>query len=746
MSAAYLEALHADQEPANAGVESAGGSSNVASGSIAQAAAGGGATKKRAANIDFDSESAFPSLGAASSATTSAGSSWSIAAGKGKGKKPATAANGWNGSTGSHLQPPSTAASDADGSRPATPAFTAASRPAQIKDTLVLSASSIQLGTSAQAPRRRGEEPVPTSLGEAVGQTMRAVSGVKIDATTSKSQTTFLFRGASQDLLDKARQDLLGRIARKITVTVEIPSSSRAIIIGTKGRTLKQIIDGSGAQIQLPPRDPSAVGDDLYEENDADSDPLVSLTVTGTEEACSIARERIEGIVAERMSKIVHTSTLPANSFEAVYWPLVRKQLGTSWSEDGVTVSLAENGAVEAKGEKAKAAHSIEEVSQVYQELKKSCRVSTISLAKRQLRLLDSSVAEEILQETGFSIELPSLASSNESVTIRGPGDNKARSAAMLLVMDKADAAQVDGIEVLSIHSSPESHAANVCRYLSRSNVFDELSGNVQFYLPTEEQIAAHHYDIDLSAENAEALAPVKEKAEAIIKGLTPQKLQSVQLDQLLHKRLQSAGKKAKAVESLKQSNKGLEIVFPLDGEKSDVIFLVWKDASKGALDNAKQEFSKLISDLDNLKITGLSIPAKFHKAIQGPNRTNLNAIIGEEQEIAINFGPGDKVEIRAPKEEIERVQKDIERLAQEAETEGVENSFEAEFEIDGRVVSHIVGKGGAGISKLRDDLGVRVDFTEAEQASSSAGTAAAGKKRAPRPKAHVLIREERQM
>ena len=106
----------------------------------------------------------------------------------------------------------------------------------------------------------------------------------------------------------------------------------------------------------------------------------------------------------------------------------------------------------------------------------------------------------------------------------------------------------------------------------------------------------------------------------------------------------------------------------------------------------------------------------------------------------------------------MERVKTEIEELIQRLEVEGVEASYEITFELDGKVVSHvrgkphedvpilskravlqIVGKGGAGINKLREELGVRVDFSDLDQASTPQPSVT--KKRVPKPKATVTIK-----
>lgn len=43
-----------------------------------------------------------------------------------------------------------------------------------------------------------------------------------------------------------------------------------------------------------------------------------------------------------------------------------------------------------------------------------------------------------------------------------------------------------------------------------------------------------------------------------------------------------------------------------------------------------------------------------------------------------------------------------------------------SEFDIEQRFVSHVVGKGGSSVAKLREDLGVRIDFSDAASATAA--------------------------
>jgi hypothetical protein len=54
-----------------------------------------------------------------------------------------------------------------------------------------------------------------------------------------------------------------------------------------------------------------------------------------------------------------------------------------------------------------------------------------------------------------------------------------------------------------------------------------------------------------------------------------------------------------------------------------------------------------------------------------------LNAVIGEEKLVAVSFKEGsEEITVRGPKEEVERVRKELERIAEDAKNEEIVNSF----------------------------------------------------------------------
>lgn len=167
-----------------------------------------------------------------------------------------------------------------------------------------------------------------------------------------------------------------------------------------------------------------------------------------------------------------------------------------------------------------------------------------------------------------------------------------------------------------------------------------------------------------------------------------------------------------------------------------------------------KAEIARLAKDAADITSTTLKIPAKLHRYIIGPNGTTLNALIGtgDERVVSVRFGSSpqkggagdsqdeDEVVIRGPSDEVKKVVADIEKVAEDAKNDDIVNGFTAEFEIEQRFVSHIVGKGGAGVQKLREELGVRIDLGDASASAAAADATKARKSTSKAAKAHVKI------
>lgn len=87
----------------------------------------------------------------------------------------------------------------------------------------------------------------------------------------------------------------------------------------------------------------------------------------------------------------------------------------------------------------------------------------------------------------------------------------------------------------------------------------------------------------------------------------------------------------------------------------------------------------QLAKESADLKSTTVEVPAKHHAVVIGQNGTTLNAILGEERSVIVKLGGEagneDTIYIRGPSKEVERVEKEILRIAEEAKNNEIVNS-----------------------------------------------------------------------
>lgn len=212
VGAHLLKEIHEQSESAGAGASNGVSGDAPASGKQANG-------NKR---LDLDSETAFPSLGAPSAPSSSS----------------ATGGSGWGAAARSR-------ASAAASAQSASASQGAIAQSNLFTESLVLPTASINVTAPPPTTGPRGgysnREAEPTTLGGVLSQLMTRYNGVKVESSTStaKGTTTLLIKAQRQQDLERVKRDLLGRIVKKVNETLQVPASTRAFIIGSKGVSMK---------------------------------------------------------------------------------------------------------------------------------------------------------------------------------------------------------------------------------------------------------------------------------------------------------------------------------------------------------------------------------------------------------------------------------------------------------------------------------------------------------------------------
>ncbi|KAH9858738.1 hypothetical protein C2E23DRAFT_799907 [Lenzites betulinus] len=646
--------------------------------------------------VDTDSQEAFPSL----APTVQSGN------------KPATSA--WGANAGPRIKPPA----------PKQPV---------VSDSFILAA--IDLSTA-------GKDGKPTSLGEIMRQVM-AQHKVKLDASTNQKshQTTFYLKADSKKELERAKKSLLALLSPIVTLTLNAPASTIPTIIGPKGVTLKQVRDQTGVRIDIPRRDALAPANGQTNggshspsrgptplptspvDGDEEEEPMVPVTITGPQPLAYEAQALLNEIIATKRSRATQrVRDIPDHILPFV---LPRREQFLAAAEGG-DVNLALNAAareITVSGDRDAVTRVIESIKSAVEYFKGEVISLKLSLPKRQHRLLVGKNAEDIMAKAHCAIVVPKPDEASEELLIWGKATDIGNG--VTAVMEKANSAYIHEFPL----PGPISVSRQLLTYMVRVNYPKTLSAanpGVQVYTPSPSTWdRASVLNVDIIGEKPKVDAAVSQFSALIGKlfGATKE----VPIEWLVH-RIINSNKNAKKIKGFQDAHNVL-VFFPPESAEQSSVLLVYDPTSPNAspspvekannLEAVEKELLKMAHDAADVKTQVIEVEKKWHDAVVGRNNTTLNAIIGEDKTLSIKLGADagqateDAILVRGISADVERAVTEIRKIVEDAKNDEIVSSYAVEFEIEREYVGRIVGAGGAGVNKLRDTLGVKIDFSD---------------------------------
>ncbi|CCU99760.1 unnamed protein product [Malassezia sympodialis ATCC 42132] len=548
---------------------------------------------------------------------------------------------------------------------------------------------------------------------------------VKLEASTTRKTgyTTFIFKGANEAAVQLAKKELTVQLARRVTGTVLVPASLRAHVIGAGGKNIKRITEQTGVRIHVPPRS----GDAAAEEAD---DPLLGeqmeITIEGDEVHVQEAQALIQAIVAERTSKLSQSLA----HIEPEYYPFLAgvrgarvEALAANEGRGEVTIKVPpphhRHAPILVHGERASVGAVVDAIESQVRDMRASFHTLSLTIPKRQHVCLVGDGAADILAATQCSVELPPVHDASESVTIRGP--QAQLPLALTAALERANAITVKVVDVGALHAGADAqHARYLVQWLGGRAPRAE---GVQVFMPTATALDAGRAHVDVVGKDAEAVARVHRELEELVRPLDPSALRVADLDPLAHDLV--AGKRGQNLKAYEA--RGVDVLVPPEHSGRSDVLLVHRGAAAeraAVLEAVLQELAAAAAPAADLQTAHVSIPAKHHAALL--DRTVLNALMGEDriQVTAGRHGPvpagvdartNDSVVVRGAPAAVERVVARLQQMAADAEQDSMESSFVDELRVPGAYVPRLIGRGGAAVAKLRDELGVRVDFPDAD-------------------------------
>ncbi|OSD06860.1 hypothetical protein PYCCODRAFT_1431051 [Trametes coccinea BRFM310] len=646
--------------------------------------------------LDTDSQEAFPSLAPAAQ----------------PGNKPAASA--WGANAGPRIKPQ------------------AAKQPL-VSDSFIL--SSIDLSTA-------GKDGKPISLGEVMRQVM-AQYKVKLDASTNQKshQTTFYLKSESKKELEKAKKSLLALLSPTVTLTLNAPASTIPTIIGPKGVTLKQVRDQTNVKIDIPRRDTlapanghanggahSASGTATPQptspiDGDEEEEPTVPITITGPQPLAYEAQALLNEIIATKRSR---TTQRVRDIPEHVLPFLLPRRAAFEAAAEGGEITLSLNAAareITVSGDREAVTRVVDSIKSAVEYFKTETIPLKLTLPKRQHRLLTGKNAEEIMAKARCAVIVPKAEDASEEITIWGKATDVGLG--VQAVMEKANSAYIHEFPL----PGPIALSRQLLTYMVRVNYPKTLATTnpgVQVYTPpaaTWERASV--LNVDIIGEKPKVDAAVSQFSALIGKlfGATKE----VPIDWLVH-RIINSNKNAKKIKGFHEAHNVL-VFFPPESAEQSSVLLVYDPTSPNAspspvekaknLEDVEKELLKMARDAADVKTQIVNVEKKWHDAVVGRGGTTLNAIIGEDKTLSIKVGAEagqsteDAILVRGISADVDRAVGEILKIVEDAKNDEIVSSYAVEFEIDREFVGRIVGAGGASVKRLRDTLGVKIDFSD---------------------------------
>uniref|UniRef100_A0A671R3D7 High density lipoprotein-binding protein n=1 Tax=Sinocyclocheilus anshuiensis TaxID=1608454 RepID=A0A671R3D7_9TELE len=624
-------------------------------------------------------------------------------------------------------------------------------------------------------------------------------TGAHIELSLAKDQGLSIMVTGKLDSVMKARKEIVAQLQTQASATVLIPKEHHRFVIGKNGEKLQELELKTATKIAIPRSD----------------DPNANIRITGTKDGIEKARHEIQLISAEQDKRAVERL-----SFEKAFHPFIAgayNQLVQEVSQEtGARISIpppsVPKDEIVITGEKEAVATAIARIRAIYEDkvrivqkfgnpVKYNKIVSQQSLYFKKMHLVTfpdllnlhkqkrktttisvevkksqhkyivgpkGNTLQEILENTGVSVEMPPLDSASETIILRGEPDKhlcvlQAKSVIVVeviapawlhrFIIGKKGQNIINRIKEqykVSVRIPQDSEHCGLVRIegdpqgvqLARKELMDmaQRMENER----TKDLIIEHKFHRTIIGQKGEKIKEVRDKFPEVII-IFPDQQQKSDIVQLrgpknevekcakflqkliaelvessfsisvpIHKQFHKniIGKGGANIKKIREET-NTKIDLPTENSNSEMIVITGK---KSSCEAARDRILAIQNELANLKEAEVSIPAKLHNSLIGSKGSLVRSVMEECGGVHIHFpaeGSGlDKVTIRGPAEEVERARRQLLQLAEEKQV----NNFSVELQAKPEYHKFLIGKGGANIRRVRDRTGARIIFPSPDE------------------------------
>uniref|UniRef100_A0A6M2DT16 Putative vigilin n=1 Tax=Xenopsylla cheopis TaxID=163159 RepID=A0A6M2DT16_XENCH len=511
-------------------------------------------------------------------------------------------------------------------------------------------------------------------------QNIMVETGAHIEISSSKDQSlTFLVTGKQSDVLD-ARRKILTNFQTQASRKVSIPKEHHRWILGKQGAKLKELEKITATKITVP---------SINDSSDV-------ILIVGTKEGIEKAEHEIRVTSDEQSKKASERVRVPKMYHPFIFGPH-NETLNALTEETGARINIPPPSVMKDEiviaGEKEGVLAAKAKIEAIYQDMEKKCTAVSVEVPKSQHKYVIGPrgiTIQEILQQTGVSVEMPPSDTSTGTITLRGPQDKLGL--ALTKVYEKANSAKAVSVDAPSwIHKyvigKKGSEIRKITQDLPKVQVdFIDNENKIKIEGPPEEVEKAH----------AELQAKVKEYVDNF-------RFATLNVDPKYFKHI--IGKSGANINRLKDET---QVIINIDEHGQNEIRI---EGSHEGVEKARQELEDMVSKLQNEKEKDIIIDHRLHRSIIGNKGDNIREVRDKFKEVQILFpGPGEKkdlVKLRGPKDDVDKCHKHLMKIVKEL----AESSYMIEVPIYKQFHKFIIGKAGANIKKIRDETQTKIDL-----------------------------------
>jgi polyribonucleotide nucleotidyltransferase len=714
---------------------------------ISAKAAGKQPARERENKLDTQSEELFPALGGPKAAAPAAPSMWSRKPAA-VGKAPNGASNGLNIPLASN----GTSRASTPNSGVQTPGSAVPSQRGQPQMSLPgRQSESIVLYPNMLKSRDQLKKPVSEVIRD-----INKRSKAKVEMKSGPNGG-LLFEGTGPtDAVRVALKEVANQICAGQNITLPIPASIRGRVVGKQGATIQAISKRTGARINISRQEAAEILED------DDLDQTVDVQIEGDPFAVQMAKQDIEKIVNEHTS----TASTRLKHIPAEYYPFLaapgnqrlsamqqgrdlRMQIPEykNFTQQAPQVPANRGPAsfapqagypIQLSGDRQAVAEMRAEIDRQVAELQRQLTMENVEIERNRHQFVVGDMGSSIndfLAETGCSVILPPDGVDADELIVVGPADridqaiDKIQDLAMRMSSSTADIVKPHA----NVPRGGQGHARDVTRYLQRRQAIQQIERQHNVRIVPEESGPWQIFAAD--GKNA-----LKARSDImnLISGHPPTRFSPLQVDPFYHEHIRSQA--ARQV----RDQYGVHLLIPDEFDDSPAL-LVFEDRVPSpdyelprkapsqqdaqnyqrALQEAQQHILNLISGQQQVVSRDVEAPVKFHDKIRKHVDRHHQSLGQDQIPAQVAYGgprqapsapkkaPQPTLNLRGPQDNVNALVENLLAFIEQEKKDELERGFTLKFDFPQKFASHLIGRGGENINKLRDQFDVDIQVNE---------------------------------